>query len=431
MYSADMAVSQKLADMKKEINWPLGIILTTGKEKIDKVFEAIEPLKDIMVPSMAAQSMDLDTLNTIDRTNLAEKTYKKYADDAADKDLALFAELILSMPKETLETYWSGVKSLIGMGVNKMSTYTLQLNYGTVYRVSSYMKEHEYVGKFRMIPNAYGMYDGDRVFDVEMVGVANKYMTFDEYLECRKLALYVELVYNSDCFAELLKYWKECGFEIADYLEAIRGGMNAAPENVKKIIDSFVHDTELELYDTEEELYAYFSDPEIYDKLSKGEIGGNVIFKHKVLMYSEYVDDLISFVVSCTKSFLKKSSTYVYTDDDDRIFDNLQSYLLAKYSGIIDANTIHETPFFEGDYDIWAWNNDKDGPPLKSFKKEVVYNMSYSEEQKQMLEEMFGIYGNTIVGKIKVISKVMKWQNLVHFPQTYDAVQSKSLVGIC
>ena len=34
----------------------------------------IEPLKDILVPSMAAQSMDLDTLNAIDRTNLAEKT---------------------------------------------------------------------------------------------------------------------------------------------------------------------------------------------------------------------------------------------------------------------------------------------------------------------------------------------------------------------
>jgi hypothetical protein len=148
-------------------------------------------------------------------------------------------------------------------------------------------------------------------------------------------------------------------------------------------------------------------------------------------MYSQYADDLVLFIISCTKSFLKQSATYTYSGDDDSMLDNLQSYLQSKYSGIIGATTIHDTPTFEGEYDIWAWSNEKEGPSLRAFKKNVVYNMSFSDEQKRMLEGLFGIYGNTIVGKVKVISKVMKWQNLVHSPQLSNQIPEEGLLAAC
>jgi hypothetical protein len=69
--------------------------------------------------------------------------------------------------------------------------------------------------------------------------------------------------------------------------------------------------------------------------------------------------------------------------------------------------------------------------PLKTFKKDLVYSMSYSGERKQRLDEMFGVYGNTMVGKMKVIFKVMKWKNLVHYPQTSNTVSLQSLVDVC
>ena len=39
------------------------------------------------------------------------------------------------------------------------------------------------------------------------------------------------------------------------------------------------------------------------------------------MMYSQHADELVSFVISCTKSFLKKSSTYNYSDKDEDMLE--------------------------------------------------------------------------------------------------------------
>ena len=51
-------------------------------------------------------------------------------------------------------------------------------------------------GKYRIVPLNLGEYDGTKIFDYEEVCVENEDMSFNDYIEIRKLALLIESIIN-------------------------------------------------------------------------------------------------------------------------------------------------------------------------------------------------------------------------------------------
>ena len=56
-------------------------------------------------------------------------------------------------------------------------------------------------------------------------------------------------------------------------------------QKIQKIMSEFLEETEGELWDTEEELLSHYNIKENYEKLKRGEVGGNLIYyKSKTLV---------------------------------------------------------------------------------------------------------------------------------------------------
>jgi len=412
MYPRDESVSERIANIRKDQNWPNSILLTTGKIKIEQVLRSVSHLKDMLVPSMSVQSMNPDTLKAIGRKNIEVSEYKTLTGYAKKLGLTVYAEVILSLPKETRETFWEGIKLLVDSGASKIIVYTLQMNYGTIYRVDKYCEEHGYKGKYRLIPNALGRYDGDIVFDVEKVAIRNNYLNFDDYLECRCFAFYIELFYNNYCFHEVTKLLNERGISTSDYMEAIRNNFNSADEALLKVRDSYINDTKNELFNTEEELISFYSNKDNFQKLIDGEIGGNVIYKHKSWIYSDLHDELIDFIIECTRKLLSSVTEGSIDQETDSILQDMEVYLKHKFYGILNDNAITDINSVSLKYDIKSWHEDSEKRPLQQYKNSTSYVFQYEGWQKILIREMFGRYGNSKIGKTKILAKTMLLQNL-------------------
>ena len=134
---------------------------------------------------MSVQSMDPIVLNNIKRSNIRIEDYVKINQTLTARGQFTRGEVIIGLPGETRETFTRGVEQLMDAGVSCITSYSLILLHGTPFKDSTYTNQYEIVGKHRLVPLNFGEYAGSRIFDVEETGVANKHMSFDDYLWMR------------------------------------------------------------------------------------------------------------------------------------------------------------------------------------------------------------------------------------------------------
>lgn len=413
MYERDIRISEKINDLRTRFGWPHSILLTTGKNKVDRVLEAVLSLKDILVPSISVQSMNPATLEEIGRSNLALPLYRYLADYAEAQGLTIYAETIVPLPLETLDTFWAGTKELLEAGAKKVISYTLQLNNGTIYRCDDYLEKHGYEGAYRLIPNAYGIYAGEKVFDMEKVGVATRTMNSQDYLQARCITLYTELMFNNYCFHELICFLKELGFSLSDYLDAVRSGFDQAPQALLGVRESFLRETQAELFPSEEELIAFYSQAENFARLTRGEVGGNVVYKHKAWVYGQHAAELVDYVISRAQGMLRARGCGAAADE---ALEDLRVFFRNKFSGMFDRT--EPLPPLRGvlRHDILGWMDQAGAKKLTECRKDVAMDFLYTDFQKELRQELFALYPDTVAGRTRVLAKAMQMQHLLRTP---------------
>lgn len=417
MFDQDKLVVESIADMREKHGWPqLVYLIGSGKKKMDKVLLALQPIKDILAPSLSFQTFNDDSLREIKRANVGTKAFKLIAKKAENYGFTIHSELIAPLPHETLASYFKGVEMLMDCGPKKITSYTLQMNHGTVYRQKEYVKKHGYLAKYRLVPNDFGLYGGDLVFETEMVAVASDCFSFDDYMAVRCFTLYTELFYNNNIFHELMKYLGEWGFTKYDFMVKVRDNFSRTSRPLSNILKSFISDTKNEIKNSEEEFVHFYAVPEHYNKLKQGTIGGNVIFKHKVMVLCEHIQELITFAIHCANELIMEKAELSQLSEHKIILGCIYQHTQAVLFDVFDDRKIDQPIVFKSNYDILKWINDKEGKPLRYFKKETIITYSYSEEQKIQKKNYFEQYGRTSHAKTKILAKVAVLHNLFRQP---------------
>ena len=100
-------------------------------------------------------------------------------------------------------------------------------------------------------------------------------------MDARAIALFVESLHNDRPFDEFFKYAKLFDIQPATMLKILYDNISSASEDVKKVVNNFIEETKGELWESEEELLNHYRKNENYEKLKRGEFGGNLIYKYK------------------------------------------------------------------------------------------------------------------------------------------------------
>lgn len=408
MLVRDAEVARLFKRCQDEYGWPKQFIAWAGKNSKERVIEATEILGPSLVINMAVQSMDQDVLHTIKRENIRLDAYKGINAALAKQNRSQEAELIVPLPGETLESYLRGLEGLMGSGVRQITSYTLQMLHGTEYMDAAYRRTHGYVCKWRVVPLDFGTYEGRVVLDAQEVAVSSSTMSFDEYLQIRSLTLVTELVYNHLIFHEMMKYLGQHDVSAFAWVRAVWAKLDNAPQEIREIHESFLRATREELWDSEDALLAFYRRPDQYERLVRGEAGGNVLWQHKGLVISQCLASWMEFIVESACDLLQaRGSSAAEVRTMKREVAALSAFTQAKLAGLLDPGASTEDVIVGIPYHIRRWLDDPAGRPLSAFEASVPvsYRFYFDAAKLEERSTSFRRSGTDLTGLARILAK--------------------------
>tara|TARA_Y100000590_G_scaffold445038_1_gene576599 strand:+ start:16079 stop:18127 length:2049 start_codon:yes stop_codon:yes gene_type:complete len=420
MYKKDKQISEKILELQKKYNWPQGIHVSTGKH-FSNVIETTEMLMDTFDFSMSVQSMNDEVLKEIGRKNISPDKYKVAGEMLRNKGRNTMSELIIPLPKETLKSYLDGIRELMDWKVSRIIVNTPMFLNGTIYADDrDYAKKFNYLSKFRLVSNQFGIYGGKKVFEYEEIGVSTNTMTFKDYLETRKISFLLEILYSSKFLREIEYFVEDYKLEYFDFFYFVYQEIKNAPDNIKSVLESLESDSVVECKETPEELIKYYSKKDNFQKICKGEEGVNVKYKHKALMLcNENIDNWLEFVTECLRKFLISKNIEVGKD-----FNDIKIFTKAKFNGILDSKKTHLKTNHVFNYDIIKWLNQKTRTArLSEFKNEKNNKVSffYSKNQIRQRKNLFNEFGSQDAYALSNIIEIIYPPHNVHRKYDYES----------
>lgn len=379
IFSDNKRIAEKISEVKRKTGWPVGINISTSKINKQQVIDCIRPLGRALPFSISVQSMTAETLEAINRKNLSFEEMQSVMSTLDCEQTYSLTELIMPLPNETVRSYLDGTKKIIDSHIDSICSYTAMLLPNTPLFEDEYYEQFKLTKKFRVIPRDFGEYLGEKVIETEMVCVATSTMTIEEYYWLRGFHFVVNNYYNLKLFSEVISYLWQQNVSVFQWLENIHKAIANDNGRAGLIYNDFVTRTKEELWDSEEELRAYYEDN--YDNLLDGKEGANLI-----MQYSGYVINNLSEFARVGKVAVIESDPPI----DKRVIDNLFRYCLAVKGDIFNESKYKITEHF--DYDIVGWM--KSGDHIERFRKKVTCTFVMSEKQQQLLKHYGKRFGN-------------------------------------
>jgi radical SAM superfamily enzyme YgiQ (UPF0313 family) len=423
MYPRDREVCLALQESKERYGWPLQVLATTGKNNKKRVIEITGIMGNMFAVNMSVQSMDDKVLKNIKRSNIKLDAYKEVNKSLRENGRSTKAEVIMPLPGETKESFMRGVAELADSGISSLTIYTLMLLNGTEFKSTKYREEFGIEGRFRIVPLNFGEYAGQKLFDYEEVGVQTKDMPFEDYLNLRGFALMIETLINGRSFEEFFLYAEGLGVSRTEFLKRIYNNINSAPNSIQRIFESFLGETKSELWESEQELVDFYRQEKNYQLLKSGQLGGNLIYKHKVLsiVYSsvDWVDfigeqlEKLVFEKIENKGSLKQSRAEIV---------DLVSFCKLKLSGLLDIDAETSPVSAKFNFDVLGWLDDRRGKTLSYFAvpKQITFQFEYDEEQLLTRNDQFARYGHDVNALSKIVTRISSLESQFRKIRTSD-----------
>ncbi|OGQ07189.1 MAG: hypothetical protein A3G32_04240 [Deltaproteobacteria bacterium RIFCSPLOWO2_12_FULL_40_28] len=428
MYPRDKEICEVLLETQKKYGWPRQVMATTGKNSKERVIEITSIMGNTFSVNMSVQSMDPSVLKNINRSNIKLNHYMEINKQLNATGRATKGEVIIGLPGETRQSFVHGLQQILEAGTSTICCYSLMLLHGTRFKEPAYREEFQIKGKYRIVPLNYGEYDGDRIFDIEETGIANKDMSFDDYLWIRRLSLMIEVLHNSRPFHELFKYVSSYEYSLFDFIMRVNDSFDSAPEKVKEVVNGFLNETKGELWNSEEELVAHYRRDENYNRLLKGEVGGNIIYKYKAMSLAFYNEAWVDFIAQICQKIL--SEKIQNPEAQQKAFEDinlLAVYVKNKLKGLLNVHGEVAPSSMTSPYDIQTWSKSQDGLALNAFKflEPIQYEFEYSEGQLAERTDLFKRYGTHANALSKIVTRVSNVESLFRKINIHGAHQKE------
>lgn len=289
-YKQDLKVFQGIRQVQDMFYYPSQVWCSTGKSQAPRILEYAKILKPNSIMIRAAmQSMNVETLKSIERKNLPSEVFESFSDEGVET----YSDIMLGLPLETLRSYISGILKLVDSKIDEFSMPQTLVLKGTPMESVDYIKKYEIKTKVRVIPECIGFYGPDKVHVMEFENVIteNSTLSSSDYLECRKFVLIVMIFHNARLLSTVYRYLDYKGIPRSNLLRAIFD-CALLSLSFRPLINKFIDLTREELLEFEElpknsdidnltsnKIYKFLSIALMHYKLSLIEIFSTALLK--------------------------------------------------------------------------------------------------------------------------------------------------------
>lgn len=355
MFERDIEISSFIGEAQAKYGWPTYIDATTGKNRPERVIQSLERVSGAMVIYQAVQSLDEHTLRNIKRQNISTDAYAQVMIHVRGRGLRSMSDLILGLPGETRESHLRCINQLIDSGTDEMHLFQAMMLKGSELESVASREQYRFDTRFRVLPKNYGDYGGDKVFDVDEVVVATDTLSFDDYLHCRAVALTCGIVWNSACFEDVVASAASFGVLPSEWVAALCDALQRDRGAAGALLDAFLTETRDELFPSYDACVAFYSLPHNFERLRRGEIGDNLMYKYRVLAAFLHWPAVSTLVMDATRELLLARGARSTMPDFARLWSDFHRYVQHKRTHGTTREALLAPTQLTLRYDVAAW----------------------------------------------------------------------------
>ena len=355
MFERDIEISGWIGEAQKRHGWPRYIDATTGKNRPERVIQSLEKANGAMVIYQAVQSLDDTTLKNIKRQNISKEAYATAMIHVRARGLRSLSDLILGLPGETLASHLASISELVDAGTNEMHLFQAMMLKGSELETVESRTRYRFDTRFRVLPKNYGVYDDEKVFDVDEIVVATDTMTFEDYLEARRFALTFSVFFNNSWFDDAVALARQFGVTPSDWIVQMRRALEADRGGARALLDEFVKETQNELFPTRDACVGFYSKPENFERLFAGEIGDNLMYKYRTIAAFYRWPDVCRLAMDCTRDLLRARNAASSIVDFERLWADFHTYVLHQHTHGTTREQVLAPTRAALRYDVGAW----------------------------------------------------------------------------
>jgi len=406
MIPNDLAVCDLISEIQKKYNFPHQIHATTGKNRKDKVIEAVKRVNGALRIYMSVQSMDEQVLKNIKRSNISVDQMLDLAPTIKESEIRTSSEVILGLPGETYDSHVRTLHDLVKAKLDHIEVHTCMMLHGAELNTPAEREKWGLKTKFRILPRDFGKLSNGRVVcEIEEVVKSSDTLTFQEYLELRCLAFVMFVTSIGIVYDPILKLLREYDYDVFDLFYLMHKRIAEAPTGIKSVYDGVKNSSQDELWDSPKEIMDFYQNDENYQKLLDGRSGINVIQYHNALITSDHMDEWTEYLIDIAKLITADRKTDNKFQNE---FNDVCNFSRGLCHNVMGEDRMESNLSYKFNFNVSKWISILNDSHLNEFVYQTPQNLKFilSSEQFELVEDELSIYGKSAVGKAQALKRI-------------------------
>jgi len=406
MYEEDLEFSRQIAEIQDKYDWPKFISGSTGKNQKKRVIEATRILKGRLAVFAAVQSTDPTVLKNIQRQNVGINESIEIAKTSEEYGANSISEVILCLPGDTKQAHFKSMLDMIDARINVIRSHQLIMLLGTVLGQKEYREKYGMITHFRVYPRCFGKYElyGEKfsAFEIEDICVTTNTMSYEDYINCRKFDLTIEIFYNGEIFYEIFQFLKQKNIKISYLIKKLHEKISSKTSPLSSIYGDFLKVGEENSWENIEEFERFLNRPETINKYIQGIFGINEQLDYRAVAFFEKMDQLHKIMYETVKQITIESKKL--NDEDIHYLNELSEFSLMRKGNLISSNQNFVKVFH---YDFIKLASCKFNANPFSFKVEkgITIKIAHSQAQRNLISKYIKQYGSSLEGLGLILSR--------------------------
>lgn len=366
--------------------FPLRVNAQWNKTRPDRVLETVRQLHGLTQVGASMQSLYPPTLKAIERKNLPLDEVITLNRRLADEGIQtrMFSELIVGLPEETWQTHIDANKALMDIGA-EVFNYNLHLLPGTKMETAESRATYFKRTGWRLHDNAFGIYDGRKLFEGQEIVLATQTMSFEELSSFRYLHFLLQMMWGRGYYNDLMQLVRqELSIHPVDFALAVIAAWPAGAGELAALKADFEHDQLTERFGTYEELAEYWSVPENFELLKDSSYGKlNYVYTARLVLHcAEPFGGLLRQVFAGLAAGRPGLAEMTARFDDVLGFTEALRIQIGM-DGFAEEQRVTAA------HDLLAWKRDGHTRPITDYTRPVGYRLYLDDSQRSALWSRF------------------------------------------